>query len=79
MKPQAAPARMPAMTATAMGMSRSSSFATIDAERVSAAGWLRSRMPPLMPTSACATASTPTIAMVKVIASTVWCDRKSAR
>ena len=38
MKPQAAPARMPAATATAMGMPRSSSFATIEAEKRQSGG-----------------------------------------
>ena len=42
-----------------------------EADRISAVGWLRSMKPPLIPTSACPTASTPTIDMVKVIASTV--------
>ena len=46
---------------------------------ISSVGMLRSRMPPLMVTSASATVTTPRTAMVKVTDRSVWRERKSDR
>jgi hypothetical protein len=49
------------------------------AGRIIAVGMLRSRIPPLIVTSDWATVATPSTAIVNVIDSSVWCDRKSWR
>ena len=47
--------------------------------RIRAVGILKSRIPPLIVTSDCATVTTPRTAIVNVTDSSVWWDRKSGR
>ena len=77
--PQAMPVRMAPTITTASGMPASDRRTATRLALIMPAGWLRSMKPPEMATSPCPIASTPTIDMVKAMASTVCCDRKSGR
>ena len=77
--PQAMPTRMAPIKTMTSGRPASESRTAARPERIRQAGWLRSMKPPEMPMMPCPMARTPTIDMVKAMASSVWWAKKSGR
>jgi hypothetical protein len=77
--PQIIPVRTAPSMTTGSGMPASESRTATRLAVINVAGWLRSMKPPEIATSPWPMARTPTTAMVKVTASTVWCEKKSGR